>query len=207
MRCVAMLRRVIFALFLSNFLITFGETQCFIWPSFRFVPQSFLLSCVDIPVSVASRNNEGGMLSLNFNNLPRSKVALHIHIRDCYGRPDGKIWAPSARSRTTYLGAVKFKNFDEMLATYHDQVVLVSWNAEFCGPCKLMKKELKRVREVLGDKVLIFNLDTERFPSLGARFDIAGLPTILLFKEGIPIHRIEGVKTSKEIIQQIQDYL
>jgi len=94
-----------------------------------------------------------------------------------------------------------------MITLYHDDLVLVSWNAEYCGPCKLMKKELKSVRDAFGEKVLVCNIDMEKFPSLGARFDVSGLPTILLFKKGLPIHRIEGMKKANEIIREVQEFL
>uniref|UniRef100_A0A7R9W0I0 Thioredoxin domain-containing protein n=1 Tax=Pseudictyota dubia TaxID=2749911 RepID=A0A7R9W0I0_9STRA len=121
-------------------------------------------------------------------------------------RPGARRPSCGVRPERTSLGAV-FKTFDEMLSKYRNRAVLVTWNAKNCGGCKLMKKELKIVRETLGERVLIFNLDSERFPSLGARFDIAGLPTAVLFKGGEPVHRIEGVETSNEIIRQVQEFL
>ena len=56
-------------------------------------------------------------------------------------------------------------------------------------------------------KGLGVHIDMEKFPSLGARFDVSGLPTILLFKKGLPIHRIEGMKKANEIIREVQEFL
>jgi thioredoxin 1 len=94
-----------------------------------------------------------------------------------------------------------------MLQQYHDRPVLVSWNAKWCGPCRLMKKELKAVRDALKDDVLVANVDTEKFPSLGARYKVEGLPTVMLFKDGKTVHRIEGFESANEIIRQVRDYL
>ena len=115
--------------------------------------------------------------------------------------------AASAATSTVSKHRIRFRNFDEMLQQYHDMPVLVCWNAKWCGPCKLMKKELKIVRDVLKDDVFVANVDTEKFPSLGARYKVKGLPSLLLFKDGEPVHRIDGLESANEIIRQLRDHL
>ena len=76
---------------------------------------------------------------------------------------------------TSALQGVKFKNFQEMLDNYSDCSVLVSFSSRVCGPCKLMKEELNRVRQMVNeDKVKIFSIDTDRFPHLGSRYEVEG---------------------------------
>jgi len=101
----------------------------------------------------------------------------------------------------------KFKNFDEMLSTFQDAPVLIDFHATYCGPCKLVQKELLRVRDILQGKIHVFTIDTERFPSLGTRFQVAALPTLLLFKDGEVVHRIVGVESADNIVNQLSDYL
>lgn len=109
--------------------------------------------------------------------------------------------------RDVALGAVKFRNFDEMLISYHDTPVLVAFHSKLCGPCKLMHKELQLVRDSFDGQVQIFNIDTEKFPSLGSRFEVEGLPTTVLFKYGHPVHRIEGVEKADEVVRQVRGHL
>jgi len=108
------------------------------------------------------------------------------------------------RSNFFTLAASKFKNFDEMLDIYHDMTVLVTFSSRMCGPCKSMGKEMDHVRDVMEDDVKIFNVDTDRFPDLSSRYDVKELPCTLLFKNGNPIGRIQGVKTAKDLIRQIK---
>lgn len=101
--------------------------------------------------------------------------------------------------------AVKFRNFEEMLNTFHDKPVLVSFHTRYCGPCKLMKKELRAVRDEMGDHVHVFAVDTEKWPSLSARYNVAGLPTLVIFYRGEILHRIEGVETADNLVHTIND--
>jgi len=94
-----------------------------------------------------------------------------------------------------------------MLTKYTDTPVLVSFYATWCGPCRLMKKELEAVRELVGDELKIFAVDTERWPHLGARYDIEGLPTAVLFKNGEIVHRLEGFEKAETLVQEVKQYL
>jgi len=102
---------------------------------------------------------------------------------------------------------MKFRTFEEMLELYRDTPILVSFEAKWCGPCKLMKKELKIVRDELAESVMVARVDTEKFPSLGARYEVEGLPSVILFVDGEPVHRIEGIEGASEILRQVRDFL
>ena len=102
---------------------------------------------------------------------------------------------------------MKFRNFEEMLEQHRETPILVSFEAKWCGPCKLMKKELKIVRDKLAESVMVARIDTEKFPSLGARYKVEGLPSVILFVDGEPVHRIEGLEEAAEIIRQVRGFL
>ena len=69
---------------------------------------------------------------------------------------------------------LKFKSFEEALEIYYDMPILVSFTSSLCGPCKVMKKELEQVRQTLQEDVIIFHIDTDRFPTLGSRYNVKG---------------------------------
>jgi len=102
------------------------------------------------------------------------------------------------------LSASKFKNFEEMLHVYDDIPVVVTFSSPMCQPCKSMSKEMDHVRDAMEDNIKVFNVDTDRFPDLGSRYNVEALPCTLVFKNGITVGRIQGMRTAQDIIQQIR---
>ena len=110
-------------------------------------------------------------------------------------------------SPTSLKAAIKFKNFEEMLLVFGKSLVVVSFSTEFCGPCRLMKKELSQVSSEIGDGIKVFSVDTDKFPKLGARYNISVLPTLVVFKEGQIEDRIEGVEKADFLVKRLRGLL
>ena len=96
----------------------------------------------------------------------------------------------------------KFNNFDELL-TASDLPVLVDFYATWCGPCKMMAPILEQVNQQIKGKLRIVKIDTDRYPQLASRYSIEALPTLVLFKNGEPVDKIEGVIQP----QQLEEHL
>ena len=62
--------------------------------------------------------------------------------------------------------------------------VLVDFWAEWCGPCKAIGPALEEISEVMGDKVKIAKLNIDENPSTPQTYNVRGIPTILIFKNG-----------------------
>ncbi|MEA5620690.1 thioredoxin [Cronbergia sp. UHCC 0137] len=97
----------------------------------------------------------------------------------------------------------QFNNFEEMLSG-SDLPVLVDFYADWCGPCQMMVPILEQVNLQLRDKLRIVKIDTEKYTELATQYQIYALPTLVLFKEGKPIDRIEGVMQAAQLIQHLQ---
>lgn len=132
----------------------------------------------------------------------------HDAMRGRLGHLRPRLWygatAVEEASPTSLKAALKFKNFEDMLKNFRDNLIVVSFSAELCGPCRLMKKELNQVSEVIGEEVKIVAIDTERFPKLGARYDISVLPTVVIFKGGEVHDRMEGLNTAESILEWLR---
>ena len=99
---------------------------------------------------------------------------------------------------------VRFKNFEQVLDAFHEEPVVIYFSTPKCGPCKLMKKELKEVNTKIGNEFKMFNIDTEKWPKIASRLDVATLPCLVLFREGEVKLRLEGVVPAESIIKQIK---
>ena len=82
--------------------------------------------------------------------------------------------------------------------------VLVDFSAEWCGPCKMMKPILDDLHQILGDKARIIKLDVDRNPAVAQSFNISGVPTLILFKNGQVLWRHSGVMQARQIASVIE---
>ncbi|GAB4162030.1 MAG: thioredoxin [Winogradskyella sp.] len=84
-----------------------------------------------------------------------------------------------------------------------DKLVLVDFFAEWCGPCKMMSPVLKQVKDNLGDRVSIIKIDVDKNQSLAAKYQVRGVPTLMLFKNGEQVWRQSGVLQKDDLINII----
>jgi protein disulfide-isomerase len=100
----------------------------------------------------------------------------------------------------------QFNSFEEMLAE-SDVPVLVDFYAAWCGPCQMMSKILEQVNAHLNQRIKIVKIDTEKYPELATDYHVYALPTLVFFKEGKPIDRIEGVLPTEALTERLQAFL
>ena len=94
--------------------------------------------------------------------------------------------------------------FNEIINS--DKPVRVDFFAEWCGPCKMMAPILKDVKKEVGDAVTIIKVDVDKSPQAANEYQVQGVPTLILFKNGKLLWRQSGVVPKAGLIGVIKKF-
>ena len=95
--------------------------------------------------------------------------------------------------------------FNEMIGSH--KPVLVDFTAAWCGPCKMMAPILKEVKQEVGDSATIIKVDVDQSPEAAQAYNVQGVPTLILFREGKILWRQSGVVQKNILVKVIRDYV
>jgi len=88
-----------------------------------------------------------------------------------------------------------------------DKPVLVDFWAAWCGPCKMIAPLLEQVASEMGDRVKICKMDVDANKETPASFNIRGIPTLMIFKNGSLAATKIGALSKAELVNFIQGAL
>ena len=87
-----------------------------------------------------------------------------------------------------------------------NRLVLVDFYTEWCGPCKTMHPILKEVKATLGNEISIIKIDIDKNQSITEKYRVKGVPTFILYNNGIQVWRQSGILQKNELISLIKSY-
>ena len=98
---------------------------------------------------------------------------------------------------------VNSENFENDVRK-NEKVVLVDFYATWCGPCKMLSPVLDQVSSEVED-VVIGKLDIDESLDIAKEFNVMSVPTMIIFKDGVEVDRLVGLRQKSQIIEAINN--
>ncbi len=95
--------------------------------------------------------------------------------------------------------------FNELIQSNH--IVLIDFTASWCGPCQVLAPILKEVKDELGDSLKVIKIDVDKNQVIATKFQVQGVPTLILYKEGNQVWRQSGLQSKQDLLRIIKSYM
>ena len=85
--------------------------------------------------------------------------------------------------------------------------VLIDFTATWCGPCKMLDPIVQQLVKDWDGKVKVAKLDVDDDPNLAMEYNVMGVPTLILFKNGKPVERVTGYQPKDRILKLFNPHI
>lgn len=96
------------------------------------------------------------------------------------------------------------QKFQELIQS--ERPVLIDFFATWCQPCKVQSSVLNSVKEQVGEKARIVKIDIDQFPSIANQYNVRGVPTLAVFKNGEMLWKESGVHDVNSLVGLLEQY-
>ena len=96
-----------------------------------------------------------------------------------------------------YVTKVNESDFDQVVLKSTTPVLVDFW-AEWCAPCRTLAPVVEAIADQYGDAARVFKLNVDDSPAVAQRYGIQGIPTLILFQDGVEKERIVGAASREK---------
>ncbi len=94
------------------------------------------------------------------------------------------------------------ENFDRTVMQ-SEKTVLIDFWAGWCGPCRMLAPIIDEIAEEYADTITVGKINVDEQPQLAAAFGVESIPTLIAFKNGVPLGALVGLQTKESVIDLI----
>ena len=94
---------------------------------------------------------------------------------------------------------------DEFITAVSKGVTLVNFWAPWCQPCRTQTPALEQVAQDMRDRARICKVNVDENPAIAELCQIQGIPTLILFKDGVGIKKFIGVQTAEDLLEVLEN--
>ncbi len=107
----------------------------------------------------------------------------------------------------TEVSKIKSLSEADFTASTKSGLVLVDFYADWCRPCKMMKPILEEFAGDYQSQITVASINTDNNKNLSTKYNISGIPCLILFKDGKEVKRIVGYREKAQLISDLSEYI
>lgn len=100
---------------------------------------------------------------------------------------------------------VEYTGEDFEKDTLTEGITLVDFGAAWCGPCQMLEPTLVELSKQVDYKIV--KVDTDQYSELTQKYKVKSLPTMIIFKDRIPVENLRGFMTHDEIDKKVKEFM
>ena len=98
--------------------------------------------------------------------------------------------------------AITTADFDQIISSATKPVLVDFW-ASWCGPCRALGPVVEQIGEEMADRLDVYKCDVDAEGDIAQRFRIVSIPTLILFKNGEPVHTMVGNVPKAQLVSEL----